>query len=83
MNGLVCSFTVQGTCLFLQVRILVTHGIAFLPHFDHIIVMTDGFISEVGVRCVLMYFIRDLLFVGYAPQDWHLQRAITAGWCFC
>jgi ABC-type multidrug transport system fused ATPase/permease subunit len=30
-----------------KVRILVTHGISFLPHFDHIIVMTDGLISEV------------------------------------
>ena len=31
-----------------QVRILVTHGIAFLPQCDVIVVMVDGQISEVG-----------------------------------
>lgn len=31
-----------------QTRILVTHGISFLPQLDQIIVMADGKISEVG-----------------------------------
>ncbi len=32
----------------LQTRVLVTHGISFLPQVDHIIVLVDGRISEVG-----------------------------------
>jgi len=32
----------------IQTRILVTHGISFLPQLDQIIVMADGQISEVG-----------------------------------
>ena len=32
----------------MQVRILVTHGIAFLPQCDVIVVMVDGQITEVG-----------------------------------
>ena len=31
-----------------QVRILVTHGIKFLPQCDVIVVMADGQITEVG-----------------------------------
>ena len=31
-----------------QVRLLVTHGIGFLPQCDVIVVMTDGQITEVG-----------------------------------
>ena len=31
-----------------QTRVLVTHGISFLPQLDQIIVMADGQISEVG-----------------------------------
>ena len=34
--------------LFFQVRILVTHGIGFLPQCDVIVVMADGQITEVG-----------------------------------
>ena len=34
--------------ILLQVRILVTHGIGFLPQCDVIVVMTDGQITEVG-----------------------------------
>ena len=34
------------TCV--QVRILVTHGIGFLPQCDVIVVMADGQIIEVG-----------------------------------
>ena len=32
----------------LQVRLLVTHGLGFLPQCDKIIVMVDGKITEVG-----------------------------------
>ena len=32
----------------LQVRLLVTHGIEFLPQCDVIVVMVDGQITEVG-----------------------------------
>uniref|UniRef100_A0A8C3M596 Canalicular multispecific organic anion transporter 2 n=1 Tax=Chrysolophus pictus TaxID=9089 RepID=A0A8C3M596_CHRPC len=31
-----------------KTRILVTHGIGFLPQVDHIVVLTDGKISEMG-----------------------------------
>lgn len=31
-----------------QVRVLVTHGIGFLPQCDLIVVMADGKITEVG-----------------------------------
>ena len=40
----------QMLCLYFrlcQTRILVTHGIAFLPQVDQIIVLQDGRISEV------------------------------------
>ena len=32
----------------MQVRLLVTHGIGFLPQCDVIVVMADGQITEVG-----------------------------------
>lgn len=32
----------------MQTRILVTHGIHWLPRVDEVIVMQDGVISEVG-----------------------------------
>ena len=35
-------------CTCIQVRILVTHGIGFLPQCDVIVVMADGQITEVG-----------------------------------
>ena len=31
-----------------QTRILVTHGIHWLPHVDSIIVIVDGYVSEQG-----------------------------------
>lgn len=31
-----------------KTRILVTHGITYLPQVDHIVVMKDGAISETG-----------------------------------
>ncbi len=33
---------------FFQTRILVTHGISFLPQVDNIVVLVDGQISETG-----------------------------------
>ena len=38
----------------LQVRILVTHGIGFLPQCDVIVVMADGQITEVGTYTELI-----------------------------
>lgn len=34
--------------LFVQTRILVTHGVSFLPYVDEIVVLVDGMVSEVG-----------------------------------
>lgn len=34
-------------CMYDQARILVTHGVSFLPQVDQILVMTNGYISEV------------------------------------
>ncbi|KAI5087921.1 canalicular multispecific organic anion transporter 1 [Silurus meridionalis] len=31
-----------------KTRILITHGISFLPHVDEIVVLVDGVVSEVG-----------------------------------
>ncbi|MCI4394913.1 hypothetical protein PGIGA_G00174300 [Pangasianodon gigas] len=31
-----------------KTRILITHGISFLPHVDQIVVLVDGVVSEVG-----------------------------------
>lgn len=43
-----CSVLNLKTYCLLQARILMTHGIQFLPRTDHIIVMTGGQISEAG-----------------------------------
>ena len=32
----------------MQTRILVTHGISYLPQVDHIVVLKEGRVSEVG-----------------------------------
>ena len=32
----------------LQTRILVTHGLTYLPRCDRVVVMSDGRISEIG-----------------------------------
>lgn len=37
-----------------KTRVLVTHGISFLPEVDNIVVMKDGQISEVGTYQILM-----------------------------
>lgn len=33
---------------FVQTRVLVTHGVNFLPFVDEIIVLVDGKVSEIG-----------------------------------
>lgn len=35
-------------CLCVQTRVLVTHGISFLPQVDNILVMVEGRVSEMG-----------------------------------
>ena len=43
------GFTAEAHCLSsAQTRILVTHGVSFLPHVDEIVVLQDGVVSEVG-----------------------------------
>lgn len=42
------DFKISGIGSIFQTRILITHGISYLPHVDEIIVLTDGFVSEVG-----------------------------------
>jgi ABC-type transport system involved in cytochrome bd biosynthesis fused ATPase/permease subunit len=32
----------------LQTRVLVTHGVGFLPYVDKIVVLSEGRISEIG-----------------------------------
>ena len=53
----------------LQVRILVTHGIGFLPQCDVIVVMADGQITEVGTYTELC-----LLYTSPSPRDATLSR---------
>lgn len=42
------KFSLLYLLFFPQTRILITHGIRFLPHVDEIIVLVDGVVSEVG-----------------------------------
>ena len=39
---------------YVQTRLLVTHGITFLPQADQIITMKDGHISEMGTYAELL-----------------------------
>lgn len=41
-------------CLLKQTRILVTHGLSFLPQADLILVMEDGEITEMGSYAELL-----------------------------
>uniref|UniRef100_A0A8D2A9F3 ABC-type glutathione-S-conjugate transporter n=1 Tax=Sus scrofa TaxID=9823 RepID=A0A8D2A9F3_PIG len=54
-----------------KTRVLVTHGISFLPQTDFIIVLADGQVSEVGTYTALLQ--RDGSFANflrnYAPDD--------------
>ena len=43
---IVCLHLYSKTCL--QTRILVTHGLVYLPYVDYIYVMKDGEIAEAG-----------------------------------
>lgn len=36
-----------------QTRILVTHGVSFLPYVDEVVVMVNGQVSEVGSYQIL------------------------------
>ena len=47
--GAVCVHVVTS-----QVRILVTHGLGFLPQCDRIVVMDDGKVTESGAYAELM-----------------------------
>ena len=38
----------------LQVRVLVTHGVSFLPQCDVVVVMSEGRITEVGSYSTLV-----------------------------
>lgn len=54
-----------------QTRVLVTHGISFLPQTDFVIVLADGQVSEIGTYAALLQrngsfanFLRN-----YAPDE--------------
>ena len=44
----------HSTSICYQTRVLVTHGIGFLPQCDTIIVMLNGIISEMGTYSELI-----------------------------
>lgn len=56
---------------FPQTRVLVTHGISFLPQTDFVIVLSDGHVSEMGTYSALLQ--RDGSFANflrnYAPDE--------------
>ncbi|XP_037350168.1 ATP-binding cassette sub-family C member 3 [Talpa occidentalis] len=63
-----------------KTRVLVTHGISFLPQVDFIVVLADGQVSEVGSYEALLQrsgsfasFLRN-----YAPNGEHLEDSKTA-----
>ena len=47
-------FSLHILLYFLQTRVLVTHGIHWLPSVDVIVVMSNGVVSEVGSYDQLM-----------------------------
>ena len=49
-----CPSSVIIILCIMQTRILVTHGIGFLPQCDVIVVMSNGVISEVGTYSELI-----------------------------
>lgn len=60
----------------MQTRILVTHGVHWLPHVDKIIVLTNGEISEVGSyeellshNGVFAQFLKDYLMSDDSEED--------------
>ena len=52
MNKTFCLYNIKLQTLnykiLLQTRVLVTHGVSFLPQVDKIIVISEGTVSEVG-----------------------------------
>ncbi len=40
-----------------QTRVLVTHGVQYLPHMDQIIVLQDGKVSEVSFGLTDFFFL--------------------------
>ena len=50
----IAHYACKNTSHLIQVRILVTHGLSFLPQCDQIIVMADGTITEVGTYSELV-----------------------------
>ena len=44
----------DGVCLCVQTRVLVTHGLGYLPQADLILVMVEGEITEMGSYLQLM-----------------------------
>lgn len=49
-----CSDTHYAATALLQTRILVTHGISFLPQVDNIVVLVAGAVSEYGSYSTLL-----------------------------
>lgn len=48
-HSIACAASVlSSSFVFPQTRILVTHGVSFLPQVDEIVVLVDGQVSEIG-----------------------------------
>ena len=47
-SSFLCSQSLDKTVELLQTRVLVTHGLSYLPKVDHIIVVVEGRVSESG-----------------------------------
>lgn len=54
LGGMPKGAAAQGLLPSPQTRVLVTHGISFLPQTDFIIVLADGQVSEMGHYSALL-----------------------------